>query len=53
MLKEIDNSEFIAKLRTASVKGLRKMIERDKERGFIKSSRFQSLGNKNIILARS
>ncbi len=36
MLMEIDNSEFITKLRAASCEGLRKMIERDKERGLIK-----------------
>ncbi len=36
MLMEIDNSEFIIKLRAASFEGLQKMIERDKERGLIK-----------------
>ncbi len=36
MLMEIDNSEFITNLRAASAKKLRKMIERDKERGLIK-----------------
>lgn len=36
LLMEIDNSEFITKLRTASAQGLREMIERDKERGRIK-----------------
>ncbi|TCL63305.1 TetR family transcriptional regulator [Hydrogenispora ethanolica] len=36
ILMEIDNSEFITKLRAASFEGLRKMIERDKERGRIK-----------------
>ncbi|VBB07750.1 tetr bacterial regulatory protein hth signature [Lucifera butyrica] len=36
MLMEIDNSEFITKLRGASFEGLRKMIERDKKRGLIK-----------------
>ncbi|GMA98149.1 TetR-like C-terminal domain-containing protein [Pelosinus sp. IPA-1] len=33
---EIDDSEFIAKLRATSFEGLRKLIERDKERGLIK-----------------
>jgi AcrR family transcriptional regulator len=37
MLMEIDNSEFIAKLRAISFEGLRNLIERDKERGLIKS----------------
>lgn len=36
MLMEIDNSEFITKLRTDSAQGLIAMIERDKERGRIK-----------------
>jgi len=36
MLMELDNSEFIVKLRVDSSKGLREMIERDKERGYIK-----------------
>lgn len=36
MLMEIDNSEFIAKLRAISFEGLRNLIERDKERGLIK-----------------
>ena len=36
MLMEIDNSEFIVNLRADSSKGLREMIERDKERGYIK-----------------
>lgn len=36
MLMEIDNSEFIAKLRATSFEGLRNLIERDKERGLIK-----------------
>lgn len=36
MLMEIDNSEFITKLRGVSFEGLRKMIERDQERGLIK-----------------
>ncbi|HHW41358.1 MAG TPA: TetR/AcrR family transcriptional regulator [Syntrophomonadaceae bacterium] len=36
MLMEIDNSEFITGLRTASLKSLRELIERDKERGLIK-----------------
>lgn len=36
MLMEIDNSEFIVKLRAISFEGLRNLIERDKERGLIK-----------------
>ncbi|MDF9408000.1 MAG: HTH-type transcriptional regulator SrpR [Pelotomaculum sp. PtaB.Bin013] len=36
MLMEIDNSEFITKLRVASAEKYMKMIERDKERGLIK-----------------
>lgn len=36
MLMEIDNSEFITNLRAVSLESLRKMIERDKERGLIK-----------------
>ncbi len=36
MLMEIDNSEFIMKLRVASAEKYKKMIERDKERGLIK-----------------
>lgn len=36
MLMEIDNSEFITGLRAASLGGLRKLVERDKERGLIK-----------------
>lgn len=36
MLMEIDNSEFIAKLRATSFEGLRNLIECDKERGLIK-----------------
>ena len=36
MLMEIDNSAFITRLRAASFEGLRKMIERDQERGLIK-----------------
>lgn len=36
MLMEVDSSEFITKLRATSTKKLRKMIERDKERGLIK-----------------
>jgi len=33
---EIDNSEFITKLRAASFEGLIKIIGRDKERGLIR-----------------
>ncbi|HEX3045471.1 MAG TPA: TetR/AcrR family transcriptional regulator, partial [Bacillota bacterium] len=36
MLMELDNSEFITKLRTASAEGVREMVERDKQRGLIK-----------------
>ncbi len=36
MLMEIDNSEFITKLRMASAEKYIKMIERDKQRGLIK-----------------
>lgn len=36
LLMEIDNSEFITKLREASAEKYIKMIERDKERGLIK-----------------
>lgn len=36
LLMEIDNSEFITGLRTASAKMLREMVERDKQRGLIK-----------------
>lgn len=36
MLMEIDNSEFIVKLRATSFESLRKLIERDKEHGLIK-----------------
>lgn len=36
ILMEIDNSEFITKLRAASFEGLIKMIGRDKERGLIR-----------------
>ncbi len=36
MLMEIDNSEFITRLRTSSLKVLRDLIERDKERCLIK-----------------
>ncbi|MCL4517225.1 MAG: TetR/AcrR family transcriptional regulator [Firmicutes bacterium] len=36
LLMEIDNSEFIIRLRTASANELRKMVERDKQRGLIK-----------------
>lgn len=36
LLMEIDNSEFITGLRTASAKMLREMVERDKRRGLIK-----------------
>lgn len=36
MLMEVDSSEFITKLRATSTEKLRKMIERDKERGLIK-----------------
>lgn len=34
--QELDNCEFITKLRAASFEGLLKMIERDKERGLIR-----------------
>lgn len=37
MLMEIDTSEFITKLRASSAEGLKRLIERDKERGLIKS----------------
>lgn len=37
MLMEIDTSAFIAELRAASFEGLIKMIERDKERGLIRT----------------
>ncbi|WP_434509771.1 TetR/AcrR family transcriptional regulator [Desulfitobacterium sp. AusDCA] len=36
MLMEIDNSEFITRLRTSAAKVLREMVERDKQRGLIK-----------------
>ncbi|WP_407309486.1 TetR/AcrR family transcriptional regulator [Desulfosporosinus sp. SB140] len=36
LLMEIDNSEFITGLRTASANMLREMVERDKQRGLIK-----------------
>ena len=36
MLMEIDNSEFITNLRSDSLEGLKKLIERDKTRGRIK-----------------
>lgn len=36
IMMEIDNSEFITKLRAASFEGLIKMIARDKERGLIR-----------------
>ncbi|AEG60308.1 TetR/AcrR family transcriptional regulator [Desulforamulus ruminis] len=36
MLMEIDNNEFITKLRAVSAEKYMKMIERDKERGLIK-----------------
>lgn len=36
LLMEIDNSEFITKLRAASLESLRKMIERDKECGLLR-----------------
>lgn len=36
MLMEIDNSEFITRLRASTLKVLRDLIERDKERGLIK-----------------
>jgi len=36
MLMELDNSEFITKLRAVSAEKYLKMIERDKERGLIK-----------------
>jgi len=36
MLMEIDDSEFILKLRDTSFQSLRKMVERDQERGRIK-----------------
>lgn len=36
MLMEIDNSEFITKIRAASTEKYMKILERDKRRGFIK-----------------
>ncbi|MEF3302194.1 TetR/AcrR family transcriptional regulator [Paenibacillus sp. GYB003] len=36
LLMEIDHSEFITRLRTASAQGIKEMIERDKQRGLIK-----------------
>lgn len=36
MLMEIDNSEFITKLRINMAEGLRGLVERDKERGLIR-----------------
>jgi AcrR family transcriptional regulator len=36
LLMEIDQSEFITKLRTASAQSLKEMIERDKKRGIIR-----------------
>ncbi|MDF2541335.1 MAG: regulatory protein TetR [Herbinix sp.] len=37
MLMEIDDSEFIMKLRMDTAKGLKELIERDKSRGFIRA----------------
>jgi len=36
MLMDLDDSEFITRLRMDSAKGLRDMVERDKSRGFIR-----------------
>jgi AcrR family transcriptional regulator len=36
-LMELDNSQFIINLRVASAEGLRKMVERDKQRGLIRA----------------
>lgn len=36
LLMELDDSEFIAKIRAGSVRGMIEMIERDKKRGYIK-----------------
>ncbi|WP_222125837.1 TetR/AcrR family transcriptional regulator C-terminal ligand-binding domain-containing protein, partial [Paenibacillus sp. Y412MC10] len=36
LLMEIDQSEFITKIRTASAQSLKELVERDKKRGIIR-----------------